>query len=123
MKYFRGKIGEYVHDAKYDLIHRWDESRELMVNSVSQNEGIIKYGLLGLYTAINMVYGVLGIMLDIVVFGIAVWGAFVAFMTWLCLLIFHPVVTLLISMAFLLPFSFGCMYCAKLSEESATKHK
>jgi len=115
-KWISGKIRKYVSDTALDFTTRWGECRSMMEESVKREDGMVKYGMLGIMATIMMMFAVLGNVLELLVLLLMVCGGLFAFFVWLCFLIVHPVWTTVVTIAVLTPFSFGCVYCSKLKD-------
>lgn len=115
-KWISGKIRKYVSDTALDFTVRWGECRSMMEESVKREDGMVKYGMLGIMATIMMMFAVLGNVLELIVLILMVCGGLFAFFVWLCFLIVHPVWTTVATIAVVAPFSFGCVYCSKMKD-------
>ena len=89
----------------------------MMEESVRKDEGMLKYGMLGLSSSVMMLYAVLGNVLELGVFLLKLCAALFAFFLWLCFFIVHPLYTTMATIVVAVPFSFGCIYCSKMRNE------
>ena len=115
-KWISGKIRKYVSDMALDFTVRWEECRSMMEESVKREDGMVKYGMLGIMATIMMMFAVLGNVIELLVLILMVCGGLFAFFVWLCFLIVHPVWTTVATIAVVAPFSFGCVYCSKMKD-------
>lgn len=116
-KWIFDKIRKYVSDMALDFTVRWGECHSMMEESVKREEGMVKYGMLGIMATIAMMFAVLGNVLELLVLILMVCGGFFAFFVWLCFLIVYPVWTTVATIAVVAPFSFGCVYCSKMKDK------
>ena len=111
------KIRKYVSNTALDFTVRWEECRSMMEKSVKRDEGMVKYGMLGIAASIMMLFAFLGNVLELLVLLLMVCGGLFAFFVWLCFLIVYPIWTTVATIAVVAPFSFGCVYCLKMQNK------
>ena len=116
-KWISDKIRKYVSDTALDFTVRWGECRSMMEESVKREEGMMKYGMLGIMATMMMMMMMFAVLGKVLVLLLMVCGGLFAFFVWLCFLIVYPIWTIVATIAVLTPFSFGCVYCSKMQNK------
>lgn len=99
------------------FVENWTKGREMMEISVSKNENILNFGVIGLYAALRMLKDlVFWLVTTLFYIGVAIGGIFV-FLIWLSYLIVHPFITIPITLAVLAPIIVGCICGCRIANK------